>query len=186
MTDTNLLEITPHEPSATASETEMLLFALDRTRATFAWKCGGLEAASLSKPLPPSTMTLGGLLKHLALVEDFYTTRDVTGQPIGPPWRAVDFDADPDWEWHSAAHDSPESLYGLWSGAVERSRAAWAAALASGGLDQPAKFTPESGEPRNLRQVLVDLHEEYARHLGHADLLREAIDGLVGEDRPQP
>lgn len=164
----------------------MLLFALDRSRLTFAWKCGGLDAAGLSTPLPPSAMTLGGLLKHLALIEDFYTTRDVTGEPMGPPWRAADFDADPDWEWHSAASDTPEALYELWRGAVGRSRAAWAAALASGGLDQPAQFAPESGEPRNLRRVLVDLHEEYARHVGHADLLREAVDGLVGEDPPQP
>ena len=186
MTDTNLLDITLHEPSATADEAEMLLFALDRSRLVLAWKCGGLDAGELHKPLPPSTMTLGGLLKHLALVEDFYTTRDVTGQPMGPPWRQADFDADPDWEWHSAADDSPEALYALWRVAVERSRAAWAEALAQGGLDQLAKHVPESGEPRNLRRVLVDLHEEYARHVGHADLLREAIDGLVGEDPPQP
>ena len=163
----------------------MLLFALDRSRLTFAWKCGGLDAAGLSKALPPSTMTLGGLLKHLALVEDFYTTRDVTGESIGPPWREVNFDADPDWEWHSAASDTPQELYELWRSAVERSRAAWAAAVASGGLGQPVKFTPASGEPWNLRRVLVDLHEEYARHIGHADLLREAVDGVVGESPPQ-
>src|SRR5215469_9047476 len=186
MTDTNLLDVTLREPSATADEAEMLLFGLDRSRATFAWKCGGLDAAGLNKRLPPSTMTLGGLLKHLALVEDFYATRDVTGQPMGPPWRQADFDADPDWEWHTAGSDTPEALYELWRGAVGRSRAAWATALAQGGLDQPTKFTPESGEGRNLRRVLVDLHEEYARHVGHADLLREAIDGLVGEDPPLP
>jgi len=69
---------------------------------------------------------------------------------------------------------------------VERSRAAVTAALADGGLDQPAKFTTRSGESPNLRRVLVDLHDEYARHVGHADLLREAVDGLVGEDPPQP
>src|SRR5215831_11195964 len=108
MTDTRLLDITLHQPSSTAGEAEMLLFALDRSRLTFAWKCGGLDAAGLSKALPPSTMTLGGLLKHLALVEDFYTTRDVTGESIGPPWREVNFDADPDWEWHSAASDTPQ------------------------------------------------------------------------------
>jgi hypothetical protein len=186
MTDVNVLDTTIREPSRAAGEAETLLFALERSRAQFAWKCGGLDAAGLSKPLPPSAMTLGGLLKHLALVEDFYTTRDVTGQPMGPPWREADFEADPDWEWHSAAGDSPEALYGLWSSAVERSRAGWAAAMARGGVDQPAKFIPESGEPRNLRRVLVDLHDEYARHVGHADLLREAIDGLVGEDPPQP
>src|SRR5215470_7187632 len=185
MTDVNVMDTTIRELSMTAGEADLLLFALDRSRAQFAWKCGGLDAAGLRRPLPPSAMTLGGLLKHLALVEDFYTTRDVTGQPMGPPWRAADFEEDPDWEWHTAGHDSPGSLYELWRGAVERSRAAWAAALADGGLDQPAKFTPESGEPRNLRRVLVDL-DEYARHVGHADLLREAVDGLVGEDPPQP
>jgi hypothetical protein len=185
MTDVNVLDITIHEPSMTAGEVEVLLFALERSRATFAWKCGGMDEAGLTKPLPPSAMTLGGLVKHLALVEDFYTTRDVTGQPMGPPWQTADFDADPDWEWHSAAGDSAEALYELWRGAVERSRAAWAAALAQGDLDQRAKFIPESGEPRNLRRVLVDLHDEYARHVGHSDLLREAIDGLVGEDPPQ-
>ncbi|MEJ7742994.1 MAG: DUF664 domain-containing protein [Nocardioidaceae bacterium] len=60
------------------------------------------------------------------------------------------------------------------------------AALADGGLDQPSKFTTDDGESPNLRRLLVDLHDEYARHTGHADLLREAVDGLVGEDLPQP
>jgi hypothetical protein len=186
MIEDTALETTIHEPSMAAGEAEMLLFALERSRAQFAWKCGGLDAAALHRPHPPSAMTLGGLLKHLALDEDHTTARALTGQPIGPPWDAVDFDADPDWEWRSAADDSPEELYRLWRGAVERSRAAVAAALAAGGLDQPAKFTISSGESPNLRRVLVDLHDEYARHVGHADLLREAIDGLVGEDPPQP
>jgi hypothetical protein len=130
-------------------------------------------------------MTLGGLLKHVALVEDRYTTTDLTGQPIGAPWDAVDFDASPDWEWRTAADDSPEELYALWRGAVARSRAAWTRVLADGGLDQPSRFTTSSGESPNLRRILVDLHDEYARHVGHADLLREAVDGLVGEDPPQ-
>lgn len=181
----SLLDTTIPEPSMTAGEVEMLLFALHRSRAQFAWKCGGLDAASLSKPHPPTAMTLGGLLKHLALVEDRCTAADLTGQPIGAPWDSVDFKADPDWEWRTAA-DSPEELYALWRGAVERSRAAVTKALADGGLDQPSKFTTRSGESPNLRRILVDLHDEYARHVGHADLLREAVDGLVGEDPPQP
>jgi hypothetical protein len=185
MTKENVLDTTIHEPSMTAGEVDMLLFALDRSRATFAWKCGGLDAAALSKPHPPSAMTLGGLVKHLARVEDEKTARWVTGEPIGPPWDAVDWDADPDWEWRTAAEDSPGELYALWSGAVERSRAAVAAALADGGLDRAAKFTTRSGKSPNLRRGLVDLHDEYARHVGHADLFREAIDGLAGEDPPQ-
>jgi len=186
MTEDTALDTTIHEPSMTAGEVEMLLFAIDRSRAQFAWKCGGLDAAGLGKQHPPTAMTLGGLLKHLALVEDKYTAMALTGQPIGAPWDAVDFDADPEWEWRTAAGDSPEELYVLWRGAVERSRAAVAKALADGGLDQPSKFTTRSGESPNLRRVLVDLHDEYARHVGHADLLREAVDGLVGEDPPQP
>jgi len=86
----------------------------------------------------------------------------------------------------TAADNSPEELCRLWGGAVERSRAAVAAVLADGGLDQPTRFTTRSGESPNLRRVLVDLHDEYARHVGHAEVLREAVDGLVGEDPPQP
>lgn len=178
------LDTTIHEPSMTAGEVDMLLFALDRSRAQFAWKCGGLDAAGLNKPHPPTAMTLGGLLKHVALIED-WTRMRLTGQPMVAPWDTVDWDADPDWVWHSAADDSPEELYALWRGAVERSRAAVAALIANGGLDQPARLTTESGESPNVRRLLVDLHDEYARHVGHADLLREAVDGLVGEDPPQ-
>src|SRR6266542_6881186 len=70
MAEDTVLDTTIHEPSMTAGEVEMLLFALERSRAQFAWKCGGLDAAGLSQRHPPSAMTLGGLLKHLALVED--------------------------------------------------------------------------------------------------------------------
>jgi len=186
MTENTVLDTTIHEPSMTAGEVEMLLFALDRSRAQFAWKCGGLDSAGLRRPHPPSTMTLGGLLKHLALVEDTKVAVFVTGQPLGPPWDARDAEANWAWGWQTAADDSPEELYALWHAAVERSRGAWAKALADGGLDQPSKWTTQSGKAPNLRRFLVDLHDEYARHVGHADLLREAVDGLVGEDPPQP
>ncbi|WNV88275.1 DUF664 domain-containing protein [Umezawaea sp. Da 62-37] len=185
MTETPLVDTTIHEPSPTAGETEMMLFALERVRGQFAWKCGGLDTAGLDMRHPPSTMTLGGLLKHMALLENGFIARDLSGEPIGPPWDAVDFDAEPGWEWRSAAGDSPEELYALWSRSVERSRAAWATALADGGLDRPSRFALPSGEHLNLRRVLIDLIEEYLRHTGHADLLREAFDGLVGNDPPQ-
>jgi len=186
MTEDNVLDPRIPERSMTPDEAEAGLFALERSRATFAWKCGGLDAAGLRRRQPPSTMTLGGLLKHLALVEDKYTYLFVTGEPIGPPWDKVDGMSVWEWSWRSAADDTPEELYGLWRGAVERSRAAWARVLADGGLDQPSKYVSESGWAPNLRLALVDLHDEYARHVGHADLLREAVDGLVGEDPPQP
>jgi hypothetical protein len=174
------------EPSMTAGEVEMLLFALERSRAQLAWKSGGLDAAGLSQALAPSTMTLGGLLKHLALVEYKYAPAWADApQPVWRPWETVDFETDPDWDWRTAADDSPEEIYGIWHDAVAWCRAAWAAALADGGLDTPSHFSTDDGRSPNLRRLLVDLHDEYARHVGHADLLREAVDGLVGEDPPQ-
>lgn len=182
MSENTLLDTTLTEPSMTAGEVEMLLFALDRSRAQFAWKVGGLDAEALHRPHPPSAMTLAGLIKHLALVEDQRTAEDLGGPPYGRQWSGFD---GPDWEWRSAADDSPEELYMLWRDAVARSRDAWARALADGGLDQPSRRDGDGWRP-NLRRVLVDLQDEYARHVGHADLFREATDGLVGEDPPQP
>ncbi len=183
--NTTVLNTTVHEPSATAGEAEMLMFALDRSRAQFAWKCGGLDAADLHRPHPPSTLTLAGLLKHMALVEELFTI-DFTGEAPGPPLDAPEARTDPDWVWRSAADDTPEYLYSLWRHATEHSQSAMAKALADGGLDQPAKHrTYDDGTAPNLRRLVVDLHDEYARHVGHADLLREAVDGLVGEDPPQ-
>jgi hypothetical protein len=185
MADDNSLDTSIREPSTTPDEVEMLLFALERSRAQFAWKCGGLDAAGLRQLHPPSAMTIGGLLKHMAGVEERIMALAVTGQPPAPPWDELDLDDDPDWEWRTAAEESPEGIYSLWREAVARSKAATAAALADGGLDRPAALALGGGSRPNLRRMLVDLHDEYARHVGHADLFREAVDGLVGEDPPQ-
>jgi Protein of unknown function (DUF664) len=67
---------------------------------------------------------------------------------------------------------------------VARSRSAVAEALTRGGVDQPAQFTWPDGRTPSLRRILIDLIEEYARHAGHADLIRESVDGLTGEDPP--
>jgi hypothetical protein len=96
----------------------------------------------------------------------------------------VDWDADPDWEWHSAADDTPEQLFALWEAAADRSRAAIQEALAGDGLDRLTQPWPDGRAP-SLRRLLIDIIEEYARHVGHADLIRESIDGLVGEDPPE-
>jgi hypothetical protein len=185
-TTPNTLSTVITEPSMTAGEVEMMLFSLERARAQFAWKVGGLDADALRRPFPPSAMTLGGLVKHLALVEEMKMAEFVDGRHLEAPWRQENFQADPDWDWHSAADDTPEELYALWQRAVARSRAGWADALARGGLDQPSLFVLPDGSSPNLRRVLVDLSDAYARHTGHADLFREAVDGLVGEDPPQP
>ena len=163
----------------------MLLFALDRMRATFAWKVGDLDTESLHRTFPPSTMTLAGLLNHLARVEDEKVAVFFTGEPMQGGWRREDFEADEDWDWTSAAHHSADELYTRWRDAVDRRATVVARLLADGDPGQPTKYVTRSGKAINLRRILVDLHDEYARHTGHADLFREAIDGRVGEDPPQ-
>jgi len=174
---------TPWEPPLAGTEVEHLLGALERLRATFRWKAGGLDSGGLRARMPPSDLTLGGLLKHLAFVEDLTFTWKLSGSDPGEPWRSIDWDADPGWEFRSAADDAPEELYALWDGAVARSRERVSAALASGGLDTEADIGDERGHA-SLRRLVFDLVEEYGRHTGHADLLRESVDGLVGEDPP--
>lgn len=173
-------------PPLAGTEIESLVGALERNRRTFAWKCSGLDADAMRRSLGPSTMTLGGLVKHLALVEDEYFTRQLTGTTgLSAPFDSVDFDADPDWEWRTAADDRPEELMALWESCVARSRANVAAAYADHGPDVRARTAWSSGEAPVLRRLMVDMVEEYARHTGHADLIRESIDGLVGEGVPE-
>jgi hypothetical protein len=175
---------TPWEPPLAGSEEAQLIGALERLRTTFRWKADGLDAAGLGQRTAKSSLTLGGLLKHLALVEDHQFGAKYDGTPLGEPWAAVDWDADPDWDFRTAADDPPEALYAQWDDAVERSRQRLAAALArDGGLDQPVAAGGE-GARASLRRLVTDLVEEYGRHTGHADLLREAVDGLSGEDPP--
>jgi hypothetical protein len=175
----------PWEPPLAGTEVEQLVGALDRLRATFRWKADDLDAAGLQVRVGTSTLTLGGLLKHLAAVEDYTFTTKLTGEPMGAPWDATGGDAeDHDWEFNSAADDAPEQLYALWDGAVRRSGRRLDAALGRGGLDQSVHIGWPDGRHVSLRRLLCDLIEEYGRHTGHADLLREAVDGRVGEDPP--
>jgi hypothetical protein len=125
------------EPPVAGSELDTLLGTLERQRRYVAWKCGNLDSSGLRATLGPSTMTLGGLLKPLAGVEHDVFCVKLHGNRPCPPWDTVDWDADRDWEWHSAAEDRPEQLMALWQEAVGRFR---------------------------------------------ADLIRESVDGLVGED----
>jgi hypothetical protein len=174
----------PWEPPLAGSEAEHLVGALDRLRATFRWKADGLGVAGLQTRIGVSELTLGGLLKHLAAAEDYIFTTKLRGGPIGAPWDLTEWDGSNDWEFTSAAEDTPEELYALWDGAVERSRARLGAALADGGLDQLVHASGPDGRQASLRRLVFDLIEEYGRHTGHADLLREAVDGRVGEDPP--
>ena len=171
------------EPPLAGTEAEHLVGALDRLRATFRWKADALDAAGLSTRIGASSLTLGALLKHLALVEDQTFGPKLSGASLGAPWDAGDWENDPDWDFNSAGNDTPEQLYE--SGTAPSSDHARRST-------RPGRRRTRSAHPHllpdgthaSLRRLLCDLIEEYGRHTGHADLLREAVDGLVGEDPP--
>jgi uncharacterized damage-inducible protein DinB len=171
------------EPPHESDEAATLLGFLDYQRATLAWKCRGLSDEQLRIPLPPTSMTLGGMLKHLAYVEDYWFTEVAGAEPAPEPWASVDWKADPDWEWRSAATDAGDELRALWAGRVARSRAIVSAQFGQGEDRALGRaHAAWSGQGRvSLRWVLVHMIEEYARHNGHADLIRESIDGETGE-----
>jgi Protein of unknown function (DUF664) len=181
MTDTD----SQWEPPLAGTETAHLTGALDRLRTTFRWKADDLDATGLQVRIGASALTLGGLLKHLAITEDYMFTTKLTGEPLGAPWVALGWGgSDDDWDFTTAANDTPEQLYTLWDDAVERSRGRLNAALADGGLGQLVHVSGSDGVHASLRRLVCDLIEEYGRHTGHADMLREAVDGRTGEDPP--
>ena len=174
----------PWEPPLAGTEVEHLTGALDRLRTTFRWKADDLDAAGLAMLTGASPLTLGSLRKHLAFVEDVTFTVKLRGTAPGPPWQEAPWEEVEDWDFRSAADDTPERLYALFDDAVARSRHRLAGALAEGGLDQLVHVSADDGRHASLRRLVFDLVEEYGRHAGHADLLREAVDGRVGEDPP--
>ncbi|MDQ3656904.1 MAG: DinB family protein, partial [Chloroflexota bacterium] len=119
--------------------------------------------------------------KHLAWVEDYWLSRRLRGREPATPWDTVDWNANPDWDWSSAAEETYEQLYALWQEAMTHSRKIVDEALAEGGLDILARQPWPNGESPSLRWIVVHMIEEYARHNGHADLIRESIDGQTGE-----
>jgi uncharacterized damage-inducible protein DinB len=166
------------DPPETGPELDQLTRYLDAQREAILRKCEGLTREQLAQPLPPSTLTLGGLLNHLALVEDSWFRVRFDGQPDDDPWAGIDWDADPDYEFRTAADVEPDELRRRYEDACARSREIVAAADS---LDQLSVQPRGNGSHFDLRWVMLHLIEETARHAGHADLLRESIDGVTGE-----
>jgi uncharacterized damage-inducible protein DinB len=153
-------------------ERAVLLDYLRRYRLTLEMKCAGLDAGQLARrSVPPSTMSLLGLVRHLAEVERGWFRRDLAGQQAPPLFRSR---TDPDGDWTGAVPD-PAVVDEAWR--AWRDEVAFAEELAAGTADLGT--AGRSG--RSLRDLLVHMIEEYARHCGHADLLRERIDGRVGQ-----
>ena len=169
------------EPEPAVGEVETLLGFLDYQRATLEWKCRGVDAAGMVLRTARSTMTLAGLLNHMSWVEDHWFSCFLHDRDRADTWSGADFAADPDWEWNEALTMPPDEVRSRWAAACAKSRADVAAALETAGLDQLSRRTWDSGEAPSLRWILVHMIEEYARHNGHADLIREAVDGESGE-----
>jgi len=164
--------------SRTTDERDALGQYLDYQRETILLKTEGLSKDQLARKIPTSDLTLAGLLYHLALVEENWMEVRFLGLPERADWQGVDWDNDPDWEFRTATAMEPEELWRRYRDACDRSRQAAAAASS---LDQLSAVKGDNDWQFTLRWVLLHLIEETARHAGHADLLREAIDGVVGE-----
>lgn len=166
----------PAEPAESATEIQMLTQFLDYYRAVLRPKAEGLTTEQLRQRAAVSTMTLGGLLHHLDYVEDEWFGTRLAGEPAASPWDQAPWSEDMDWDWHRAAELTPEQILRGYDDRVARSRQiqrAWT---------EPGAVIGSPGESgMTYRYVLIHLVEEYARHAGHADLLREAIDGSVGD-----
>ncbi len=170
---------TRQEPATHGPEHTQLRAWLDFHRDTLRGKSAGLSQSQLAQTLAPSTLTLGGLLKHMALVEDNWFSVVLLGRDDAARWQGIDWGQDPDWEFRTAADDSPEELFVLFDEAVAASNLM----LDEVGddLDRRAeRLDRREGTPFDLRWILVHMIEEYARHNGHADLIRESIDGQTG------
>jgi uncharacterized damage-inducible protein DinB len=166
------------DPEPEGSELTLLVEYLDYQRETVLAKTEGLTPKQMVQRHPPSALTLAGLLYHLALVEESWLEVRFSGLAEREPWGGVDWEADPDWEYRAAEGVDPEQLRERYREACERSRSVVSAAS---GSDQLSVRTLRDGRHFSLRWVLLHLIEETARHAGHADTLREAIDGAVGE-----
>jgi uncharacterized damage-inducible protein DinB len=163
------------DPPYEADEKTMLVAYLDYHRATLRWKCESLSPEQLAaRAVPSSTLSLLGIVRHVAEVERGWFDR-VDG--VRRPWIYAT-EAEPDLDFDGAIAD-PELVreaFVMWAAEIEHAREV------TKRTPLEATFVhPRVGAPISLRWLLTHMIEEYARHNGHADLLREAIDGATGE-----
>jgi uncharacterized damage-inducible protein DinB len=163
------------EPAYVAGEREMLVAWLDYERATLALKCEGLDDGSLrERAVRPSTLSLLGLVRHMAEVERNWFRRVLVGEDAAPIY--FDDVTDPDGDFDHVDDADVADCFATWRAECLQATANVAAAAS---LDVTG--TRANGDVVSLRWIMVHMIEEYARHNGHADLLRERIDGVVGE-----
>ncbi|MEW1632050.1 DinB family protein [Streptomyces sp. NPDC089173] len=160
-------------PPSFGSERETLRAFLDFHRATLAMKCEGLTDEQLrEKSMEPSALSLLGLVRHMAEVERAWFRRTFEDRDAPMVWsEEIDFQAA-----YDASASSRAEAFTAWEAEVETSRRI---VRDAGSLDL-AGYQPRWGEEVSLRMVMVHVLLEYGRHNGHADLLREGVDGTVG------
>jgi uncharacterized damage-inducible protein DinB len=162
------------DPDLQGSEIEVLTQFLDYHRATLRMKCAGLSDDQLrQRAIPTTGITLLGLLRHLTDVERNWFAVHLDGQPNTPIFFS---ESDPNGDFDRLESAPVEDVWAAYDAAVTESQRITATFADPGDLTRGTR-----GRPRNLRWILAHLLEEYARHNGHADLLREAIDGVTGE-----
>ena len=164
------------EPSTTAGERDMLDGWLDYHRSTLAWKCAGLGDVQLRQtPLKPSELSLLGLVRHMAEVERYWFREIMLGEDLPELYCTRE---EPDGDFHFTDADTWAAAEQVWQTEIELAR------QAAAGRPLDLESDPAGhhrGEVFSLRWVYTHIIEEYARHNGHADLLREHIDGSTGE-----
>jgi uncharacterized damage-inducible protein DinB len=159
-------------PNRLAGERDALTQQLDFHRATLLSKLDGLDDESLRRPMTASGVSLLGLVKHLAETEHGWFVKIYARLPEPDLYSTDD---DPDAEFRVGPDEAADTLVGQYLRSCERARAV----VAAGGLDDVVP-TPWGAEV-NLRAILVHMVQETARHNGHADIIREAIDGVTGD-----
>ncbi|MFF3286465.1 DinB family protein [Streptomyces sp. NPDC003023] len=160
-------------PPGFGSERDMLRAFLDYHRATLAMKCAGLTDEELrQRSMPPSTLSLLGLVRHMAEVERAWFRRVFEDNDAPMVWSdKIDFQAA-----YDASASTRQEAFAAWEAEVENSRRIEREAES---LDQPG-YQPRWSQEVSLRMVMMHVLLEYGRHNGHADLLREGVDGTVG------
>jgi uncharacterized damage-inducible protein DinB len=163
------------EPAFEQDERPMLESWLDYHRDTLAWKCEGLNRDQLAaRSVPPSSLSLLGLVRHMADVERNWFRRVLEGEPSpGIYWS----DDNEDGEFNDVDSADDAEAFATWRAECDHAREV---AAAADSLDVVGKGA-RSGHAVTLRWIYVHMIEEYARHNGHADLLRECIDGATGD-----
>jgi len=161
------------DPPLQADERTMLTAWLDYHRATLAHKCAGLDDEQLrTRSAPPSSLSLLGLVRHMAEVERGWFRRTLSSEDAPPLYYS---ESEPDGDFDDVETADVSEAFAAWEQECDtaRERAAAASSLEVTGRRRDGEFS--------LRWILVHMIEEYARHNGHADILRERIDGSVGD-----